>query len=87
MLGLLDADVCGARGAAYGDEDFFGFLFDWLAVGVGPGDLDAGGGLFDLFDLGAGVDVDAALFEEAGELLGDLLVFRGHDARQEFDDA
>ena len=43
--------------------------------------------VFSIFStLASGVDVDAALFEEAGELLGDLFVFRGHDARQEFED-
>ena len=31
-LGLVEADVGGARGAADGDEDLLGFLFRWLAV-------------------------------------------------------
>ncbi len=83
---FLDADVFGARGAAHGDEDFFGFLFDGLAVGGGPGDFDAGVGLFDFLDLRAGVDVDAALLEDARELLGDFFVFGRHEAREEFDE-
>ena len=52
----------------------------------GPGDFDAGVGLFDLFDLGARVDVDAALFEDAGELFGNFFVFGGHEAREKFDE-
>ena len=77
---------CGARCAAHGDENFLGFLIRRLAVGVGPGDFDAGFGLLDFLDFGAGVDVDAALFEDAREFLGNLFVFGRHDARQEFDD-
>jgi hypothetical protein len=65
-LGLLDVDVIGARGAAYGYEDFVGFLDLGFAVLVGEGYFDSGFGLFDLFDFGAGVDVDAAFFELAG---------------------
>ena len=52
--------------AAYGDEDFVGFLDLGFAVLVGEGDFDAVFGLLDLFDFGAGVDVDAALFELPG---------------------
>jgi hypothetical protein len=66
--------------AAHGDEDLFGFLDLRLSVGVGIGDLDAGFGLLDLFDFGACVDVDAALFEEARQFFRDLLVFDGDDA-------
>ena len=81
---LLDADAFGARCAADGDEDFLSFFLDGLAGGGGPGDFDAGGRLLDLLDFAAGVDVDAALFEEACEFLGYFFVFGRHDARQEF---
>ena len=73
--------------AADGDQNLLGFLLCGLAVGGGPGDFDAGFGLLDLLHFAAGVDVDAALFEEARELFGDVFVFDGHDAGQEFDDA
>ena len=42
-----------ARRAADGDENLFGFLHLRLAVGVGPGDLDAGFGLLDFFNFGS----------------------------------
>ena len=82
---LVDADVGSARGAAHGDQNLLGLLFDLLAVGAGPGDLHAGVGLLDLFDLRAGVHVDAALFEYAREFLRDLFIFGRHEARQELD--
>ena len=85
-FGFFEADVCGATGATNGDEDFFG-LFDLrLAVGVHECDFDAGRGLFDFFDFGAGVDVDAAFFEEACEFFGDFFVFNGGDAGEELED-
>ena len=71
--------------AAYGDENFLGFLFDRFAVSAGPGDFDAGFGPLDFFDLGASVDVDAAFFEDAREFFGNLFIFGRHDARQELD--
>ena len=58
-----------AGGAAYGDENFFRFLYLGLAVDVGVADLHAGSGLLYLFNFGAGVYVDAALLEEAREFL------------------
>ena len=74
-FGFLDADVGDAPRAAYGDENFLRFLFDRFAVSAGPGDFDAGFGLFDFFDLGASVDVDAAFFEDAREFFGNLFIF------------
>ena len=80
--GLLDSDVGGSPGAAHGDQHLFGLLHLGLAVGVGEGDPDAGFGLFDLLHFGACVDVDTTLFEEARDLLGDLLVLDRNHARQ-----
>ena len=40
--------------------------------------------VFSIFDLGPGVDVDAALFEDARQFLRNLIVFGRHEARQEF---
>ena len=85
-LGLLQADAFGAWRAAHRDQDFFRLLDDLFAVGGGVGDLDAGFGLLDLLELGADIDVDAALLEEAGELLADLLVLGGNQAGKVLDD-
>ena len=77
---------CNARGAAHGDEDFLGFLLDGFAVCVGPGDFHAGFGLFNFFDFCAGVDVDAALFEDAREFLRNFFIFGRDHTRQELDE-
>ena len=76
---------CSARGAAHGDENLFGFLLDGLAVCADPRHLHASFGLFNLFDLCAGVDVDAALLEDAREFLRNFFVFGRDHARQELD--
>ena len=70
------------RRAAYGDQNFVGFLLLRLGVGVGPGNHHAGVGLLDLFYLAADVYVDAAFLEEPCEFLGDLFVLDGNRARQ-----
>ena len=85
ILVFLEADVLSARLAADGDQDFFGFDFLLLAFG-GDGDGDSGFRLFDFVDFRAGVEVDAALAEDAGEFFGDFFVFYGNEARQHFDD-
>src|SRR5215831_4142039 len=82
---LFNTGVGNAWSAADRDEDFLGFLLDGFAGARGPGDLDTSFRLFDLLNLRAGVDVDAALLEDTGELFGDLFVLEGHDTRQEFD--
>ena len=73
-------------GAAYGYQNLFCFLGLRLAVGVGEGDVDARFGLFDLLDFGAGIDVDAALFEEARDLFRKLFVLYWNHAGQELED-
>ncbi len=57
-----------------------------LAVGVGIGDADAVLGLLHFLDPRAGIHVDAALLEQAGQLLRNFLVFHGNHAGQELDD-
>ncbi len=76
---------CGARLAADGDQDFFGFDFLLLAFG-GDGDGDSCLGLFDFVDFRAGVEVDAALAIDAREFLRDFFIFNRDEPRQHFDD-
>ncbi len=56
-----------------------------LAVRVGEGHLYAVLGLLHLLNSCAGVHVDAALFEEARNLLGNFLVLDRNHARQKFE--
>ena len=51
-----------------GSEYLLGLLDLGLAVGVGKGHLDAGFGFLDGLNLGAGIHIDAALFEEPCQL-------------------
>ena len=76
---------CGARLAADGDKNFIRFnllLFTFRGNRYGH----AGLRLLHLVDLGAGVEVDAALAEYAREFLGNFFVLHGNQARQHFDD-
>ena len=84
-LGLLDADVLGARGAAYGDEDLVGLDLLLLAVNR-EGHGDAVFGALDGFDLGVDEPVDAALAVHPHQFLGDFLVFDRNVAGQHFED-
>ena len=68
-----------------GDQHLLGFDLLLLAVD-GDRDRDAGLGLLDLVDLGAGMEVDAALAIDARQLLGDFFVFDRDEPRQHFDD-
>ena len=74
-----------ARLAADGDQNFLGFDLLLLAF-----DRDRDGNsrfrLLDFVDLRAGVEVDAALAEDAGQFLRDFFVFHGNQPRQHFDD-
>ena len=74
----LEADVGGARRAAYGHQHLLRFLHHLLAVRAGEGHLHPVLGLLDFVDLGAGVGVDASLAEDARQFLAHVLVFVGH---------
>src|ERR1035441_3641030 len=83
-LGLLDADVFGARGAADCDQDLVGFELLLLAV-HGKRHRDAVLSALDLFDLGVHETVNAALTVHAHQFLGDFFIFHRHVARQHFE--
>ena len=85
-LGLIEANAFGARPATHGNQNFLGFFDNLLAIGGGVGHLHARLGLLDLLELGPDVAVDAALAEDAGELLADIFVFDRNQSRQIFDD-
>ena len=76
---------CGARLAADGDQNFFGFDLLLLAF-CGDGDGNSGFRLFYFVDFRAGVEVNAALAEDAGELFRYFFIFDRDQTRQHFDD-
>src|ERR1019366_4842774 len=84
-LGLLDADVFGARGATDGDQDFVRFQLLLLAVHR-KGHGNAVFGALDGFDLGIHETVDATLAINPHQFLRDLFVFHRHVARQHLED-
>ena len=84
---LVEANILRARRAAHGDEDLFGFLLDGFAVCADPRHLHASFGLFNLFDLCAGVDIDAALLEDARQFLRNFFIFGRDHTRQELDES
>src|SRR5271166_6373660 len=84
-LGLFDADVLGARGAANSDQHLVGFQRLLLAVnseGHGHSIFRA----LDGFDLGVHEAVDTALAVDAHQFLGNLFVLHRHVTRQHLED-
>ena len=85
--GLLDADVRCLPGARPTATSTFSASLTWvLPLASVKVTLTPASVFFDLLDFGAGVDVDAALLEEARDLLGDLFVLDRNHARQKFED-
>ena len=85
--GGLEAVALDARREAEGGQELVGL--DDLRVaagGGGDGDLDAGAGVLDVLDRGAGQDLHAELLVVLGELLGDVGVLGGDHPVEELDD-
>ena len=83
--GAFETDVLRARLAAYGDKNLFGIDLLLLAVDR-DSNCDSRFCFFYFVDSRAGVEIDAALAEDAGEFFRNFFVFDRHETRKHFDD-